>query len=123
MSGRPPYNLDAIIVEATGEPYRFEFGGDVYEIHGRPDLRVASAFEDRRLGEALRLLLGPDQWARLQASPAKFGPEHLGALLDDYGKFLGAAPGESQASTGSSSSTGGPSKRTSKPRTTSRSST
>lgn len=95
------FDLDAAVREAGGEPFAFDFGGEHYELPPQVDLRAAAAFSDARLEDGLRLLLGAEQWQRLQASPAVFSVSALKALLDAYGAHMGQTVGESQASTGS----------------------
>lgn len=107
-----PFDLDAL--ESEGKPFPFRHGGEDYELPPSIDLRVALAEEAGKIDEALRLLLGTEQWDRIVASEAVFDSTKFVALMEAYKKHLGVAAGESLASSPSSGSTGGPSKRTSK---------
>ena len=104
MSG-DVFDLDALTAEEAGEPFRFRFGGEMYELPARVDLRMALALEAGRLGETLERLLGPDQWERLQASPAVLDGPAFQALLVKYLGAQGMTVGESSASSASSGST------------------
>jgi hypothetical protein len=104
-------NLDAL--DSEGEPFPFEFGGEMYELPPQFDLRVGALFADEKPFEALELMLGPDQWRRLLAAPQTLTPNKLQALFAAWAEHSGITPGESSASTGSSGSTGRPSKPTS----------
>lgn len=107
------FDLDAVGREAEGEPFTFTFGGEEYVLPAQPDMRVATAASAGRLEEMLERMLGPDQWARLQASPAPFTSVQLDALLTAYGEHLGIDMGNSEASPSFYKSTVAPSKRTS----------
>lgn len=95
------FDLDAVLREEDGEPFHFRFGGEDYSLPAHPDVRAGLAFDAGRAEEGLQLLLGPDQWARLKASPATLTEAGFVALMDAYQKHLGVGLGESQASTGS----------------------
>jgi hypothetical protein len=99
------FDLDALAHEANGEPFRFRFGGEDYELPPHMDIRAVAAMSAGRLDDALRMLLGDAQWTRLQASPEVFDQHKLLALFNAYGAHSGMTPGESSASTGSSAST------------------
>lgn len=106
MTVRPTsFNLDSLTAEARGEdtaePFRFRFGGEDYECPPRLDVRAMAAMTEGRIGDALRMLVGEDQWARIEKSPAPFDDRHLKALLNAYMTHQGGQPGESSASTGS----------------------
>lgn len=117
------FDLDALIRERDQEPFRFRFGGEGYEFPPTIDLRLARSIG--KLGESgvdgmvdmLRQLLGDDQWARLESSEAVFDLATFMALMDRYGQHLGAAAGESPASSNSSRTTGKRSRPTSNART------
>lgn len=94
------YDLDAVIAEATPrEPFRFKFGGEAYELPASPDLRAFAALTAERLDDGFRLLLGPDQWSRLQASDSVFDQTAFEHLIVAYQEHVGADLGESGAST------------------------
>jgi len=107
------FDLDALAREATGEPFRFRFGGDEYELPASVDVRAVALLEKGQLYDFMRSLLGPDQWERMLASPARFDNRTFEALIGRYGDHLGMELGKSSGSTGSSGSTAPPSKRTS----------
>jgi hypothetical protein len=102
------FDLDALIREREQQPFRFRFGGDDYEFPPSVDLRLAKTIEQLPkagvggMVDLLRDLLGPDQWARLEASESVFDLVTFMALLDRYGEHLGSSMGESVASSSSS---------------------
>lgn len=95
-------DLDALEADEAGTPFTFRFGGEEYTLAPRIDLRAVAALEGNRYDAALRMLLGPEQWERMQASPAAFDQTKFEALFDAYAKHQGVdSLGESSASTGS----------------------
>jgi hypothetical protein len=114
------FDLDAMLADRQLDRPRFtfRFGGESYSLPPSIDLRAAAAMQAGDLQTGLSVLLGKDQWARLLASDATFDTDALSALMDRYAAYTGASLGESSASTGSSGSTGGPSKVTSNGSTT-----
>ena len=108
------FDLDALAAEAEGvSPFEFTFGGESYQLPGQFDMRAAAALSAGKVYEGLELLLGGDQWARMQTAEQVLTDAMLGALLDRYAEHTGVSLGESSASTSSSASTVRPSKRTS----------
>lgn len=92
-------DLDTILAEADERPpFTFRFDGETYTLPPDLDLRSIAAFEGDRLDDGLRLLLGPDQWERLQKSPKAFTNKHLDRIGRDYAKHRGEDLGESEAS-------------------------
>lgn len=106
-------DVDALMAEASGEPFQFKFGGDVYTLPFSPDMRAIAAMSAGRLDDALRMMLGADQWERLQQVDAVFDTRALQAIMDGYASHVGVNLPNSSGSTGSSSSMVKPSKRTS----------
>lgn len=99
---KPVCDLDALDADESGEPFAFRFGGEDYALPPKIDLRAVAALEGNRYDAALRMLLGPLQWERMQASPAVFDQRKFEALFAAYGKHQGVdSLGESSASTGS----------------------
>jgi hypothetical protein len=99
-------NVDALVDELmqaeNKEPFEFDFGGEDYILPPHIDIRAVAAMSAGRLDDALRMLLGPDQWSKLQASPKVFNDMHLKVIMDGYAKYAGGVEaGESSASTGS----------------------
>jgi hypothetical protein len=117
------YKVDAVSREATGKPWEFEFDGERYELPNDFDMRAASMLTDGDMRGALEMLLGTDQWHRLNASPKVFGIRALGELLQAWCRDIGVDLGEFTASPPSSKKTVAPSKRTSNGSTGSRSRT
>jgi hypothetical protein len=108
------FDLDALAAEAEGvTPFEFKFGGEMYELPGSFDMRAAAALSAGKVYEGLEMLLGADQWSRMQAAEQVLTDTMLGGLLDRYAEHAGVSLGESSASTSSSASTVRPSKRTS----------
>jgi hypothetical protein len=112
---------DAIEADAQNKPWEFEHDGDVYVLPSDFDVRVAAKLTTGDLDGALRQLLGPEQWQRLEASPAVFGMRKLSAVLQAWAGDIGVDLGEFVASPPSSKRTVTPSKRTSNGSTASRS--
>jgi hypothetical protein len=106
-----PFNLDAVVSETGSEPFDFTFGGEGYTLPAQVDLLAAASLEGGKLYEGLHRLMGDDQWDRLLASKAVMDNDKLKALMEAYAAHVGLSLGESGASTGSSVSTEGPSKR------------
>jgi hypothetical protein len=108
------YDLDALEHEAEEEPFFFRFGGEEYVLPPHLDIRAAAALGGGRIDDGLRILLGAEQWTRLQQADAVFDDRHLVALLEEYSSHIGVTLGELPASPSSLPSTAGPSKRTSR---------
>ncbi|MGE3835244.1 MAG: hypothetical protein AB7H43_10705 [Acidimicrobiia bacterium] len=96
-----PFDLNAVIAEQTAEPFRFVFGDGTYVLPATPDIRAVAFLAEGHLEQALRALLGPDQWAQLEAEPSVFDVLAFRSLLDAYMAHTGAAVGEALASTDS----------------------
>lgn len=108
------FNLDALLAETKPkEPFTFRFADAVYTLPGAMDIRAIAALTDGDIAGGFRIMLGKDQWDRLCAAEATLTIAGMSALLDRYAEYTGSSSGESSASTGSSRSTGGRSKRTS----------
>lgn len=96
-----PFDLDAIASEANAEPFEFTFGGDTYTLPPSVDLRVVASLTSGDIADALKRLLGAEQWERLEASDAVFTAARFEALLNAYMAHNGLDVGEASASTGS----------------------
>jgi hypothetical protein len=82
---RPDLDLDELLGDAPQRPpFTFRFGGQSFTISGTIDVRMAAAIDAGRLDDGLRLLLGAEQYRRLQECPGTFGAAHLKAVLDSY---------------------------------------
>lgn len=88
------FDLDALAAEATGEPFRFRFGGEDYELPPTIDIRAVAHAQEGRLSSALRLMMTGDQWDRLERSTGRFDLPALRALFKAYGDHSGAQLGE-----------------------------
>lgn len=106
-------DLDALEAEETDAPFTFKFDGVEYTMPHDIDVRAIAKLDAGLLNEALGILLGAEQWASLNRSPKVFGSKAFQKLLAGYFDHVGIDMGKSSGSTGSSSSTVGPSKRTS----------
>lgn len=99
------FDLDAVQNEASGEPFTFTLGGEVFQMlpPEEVDWRIA---DDISNGEGLKAfikeLLG-DDYERFTRH--KVTSRQLGALIEECTRFYGVTPGESRASTRSSKST------------------
>lgn len=96
-----PFDLDAVASEATAEPFEFTFGGDKFTLPPSVDLRVIGSLTAGDVTDALRRLLGEDQYQRLDTNPAPFTAAQFTALLNAYLAHCGLDVGEVSASTGS----------------------
>lgn len=94
-------DLDALEADEAGTPFIFRFGGEKYALPPRMDLRAVAALQGGRFDDALRLMLGPEQWEQMQSAAAVFDAYKLEKLFDAYGRHQGVSLGESSASTGS----------------------
>lgn len=112
------FDLDALAAEARGEPFRFRFGGDDYEMPPNVDIRAALAANEGRILDAFSILLGAEQWQRMLDSESTLDSDLFDKLMQAYYAHIGTSVGESRASSSSSKSTAGPSRRTSKRSTT-----
>jgi hypothetical protein len=105
------FDLDKVIAEYAGtakkrRPYPFTFDGEKFTLPGEYDMIAVRMAAEMDLLSAFQRLLGPEQYAKVVASPTLLSPQALNAILDDYYKFLaGMAAGESSASSRSSKST------------------
>jgi hypothetical protein len=87
------FDLDAVANEANAEPFKFTFGGQRYEMPGTVDIRVVTSLTAGDLEAALRLLLGDEQWAKIQASPAVLDHVKFQSLLAAYMEHTGMTLG------------------------------
>jgi hypothetical protein len=117
------YKVEAVEREGAETPWEFDFDGDRYSLPPDFDMRAAAKLTNGDLHGALEMLLGAEQWQRLQASPKIFSLEELGKLLQSWASDIGVDLGEFTASPPSSRRTVTPSKRTSNGSTASRSRT
>lgn len=110
------FDLDAFIADVERTPFEFRFGGESFVWPGGVDFRVTDLLGQGDLFGALRLLNGEqhdkfmDAWAH---HDGVLDNRMVKALFDAHAKHVGSSLGESSASTGSSKSTGRPSKPTS----------
>lgn len=96
-----PFDLDAVASEAAREPFTFTFGGDTYTLPPDVDLRIIGSLTSGDITDALRRMLGEEQWKKLEASPAVLTSDRFSALLNAYLAHSGLNVGEASASTGS----------------------
>lgn len=108
------FDLDAVEHEATGEPFRFKFGGREFTLPPSMDVRAVAMLTAGRLDDCLRLLMGEAQYEALVEVDAVFDTGKLRALFDEYARHTGVTLGNFGASPRSSKSTARPSKRTSR---------
>lgn len=85
------FNLDDAVAkqEAARDekpPFMFEFGGDTYTTvsPNKLDPRDMSESLSRDPSAQLMMILGAEQWERLEASPAEFTVMHLESLLEAW---------------------------------------
>lgn len=83
------FDLDALERDTNGEPFVFRFDSVEYTLPARPDVRFAAAMQEGRYGDALRKLLGREQWATLDASDAPFDDEMFKKVIEAYAEHCG----------------------------------
>jgi hypothetical protein len=100
------FNLDAVKVEKTLRPFRFNYNGKRFTMTHRELLDQVPLLEAaERGGEAeativsLRAALGDEQWAAIRKLGLR--EKQMNALIEQYGKFCGSDQGESSGSTAS----------------------
>lgn len=106
-------DLDAILEGEQGLPYTFTYGGQEYELAPQIDMRAIILMQGEEIHEAMRVLLGEEQWDRFKRARTRLTPERFQALMQGYAKHQGVGDmGESSASSSSSVGTGTPSRLT-----------
>ncbi len=96
------FDLDKVAAEADGgEPFEFTFGGDLYQLPPRIDVRALGLLQAGRVLDALHALLGAEQTERLMAVDAVFDDRRFAALMEAYAEHQNTTVGESSASTNS----------------------
>lgn len=98
---KKPFDLDAVASESEIPPFEFDFGGDTYTIEVDTDLLAAAALAESDYAGTLRRLLGPAQWAKIEASESVFTSKRFWALLEAFSEHRKTSVGESSASTDS----------------------
>lgn len=99
---KTPFDLDAIEVEAVGEPFRFTLGGTEYTVPIVVDFRVSAYLADNDWGNAIRVMVGPEQWSQINAGTEPLTLERSMAIVEQFTKHIGTTAGKSSASTPSS---------------------
>lgn len=114
------FNLDALAVEESGEPFRFTWGGETFEIpllQSMPLRKQMALLASGSPVEQINLLIGEEMLERLSSLPGADGQPmtlvRIAAVLEAYMAHQGTAPGKSRASSPSFASTARRSKRTS----------
>lgn len=112
MTEDKTFDLDALEAEASDEPFPFRVGGQTFTLPAASgmDWRAGAAIDSGQYERGLRLLLGEDYDAFCQLAVST---GQLSALINRYQQHLGLAPGEPQASSGTSKRTARRSRRTS----------
>lgn len=84
-----PRKSAAARAEATKTPAEFAYDGEVYSIAPARewDLDAIEALEDGRTANAVRLILGNEQWRRFRSKPRKL--DDLNDLMDEATKAGG----------------------------------
>lgn len=95
---KPVFDLDALEVETTNEPFVFTFGGKQYVVPAIIDLRITAALRQGDYATAVRVLVGEDQWASIVASDAVLDTARADTLIRAFGEHCGASPGKSGGS-------------------------
>lgn len=99
---KPAFDLDAIEVEATGEPFRFTLGGTEYTIPTLVDFRVTAFLSENDWANAIRVLVGPEQWQKILDGTEPLTLERCIAIIEQWTTHIGISAGKSRASTRSS---------------------
>lgn len=101
---RDMFDLDALVAEESGEPFRFRAGGKEWELppYGSLDWQVLEYSDGNDLAftrAALRVGLG-EQWPAFDAIRG-LGVTAVSVLVERWVAHSGVVPGESQASSDS----------------------
>jgi hypothetical protein len=92
---RGSFDLDAALAEReVRPPFEFTFGGGQFTISAEPDVRALAALTGGRLDDALRLLLGEQQYVAIQQVDALLDVAGLQLLLERYAEYAGLDLGE-----------------------------
>lgn len=78
------FDVDALIAERDQRPFRWRWAGEVWEFPAAMDIRVVQLVDDRQTLEAIEMLMGPEQWARLVELPEIIDIVTLKAVVDRY---------------------------------------
>lgn len=108
------FDANALIVESDRKPFRFQFGGETFELPPKVDMLAASRMRKGDLDGALRKMLGEEQYERLDDLEEVFDEDVFEGVMDAWARHVGISPGKSRGSGGSSRNTGQRSKRTSR---------
>lgn len=87
------FDLDAI--EKEGEPFPWKFGGVDFEFPADPPIEALEFLAKGDAQMCLWVLLGKDEYERLDALPGRLGTRQFGALTDAYFKHVGIDQGKS----------------------------
>lgn len=100
------FNLDAVKVEESLRPFRFNYGGKRWEMAHRETLDQLPIMEAAESGgdfaatlEMLRAAMGSEQWQRFRKLGLR--RKQMQELSEAYDRFCGTELGESQGSTDS----------------------
>lgn len=93
-----PFDLNAVIAEAAGEPFTFKLGDETYELPASPDMQLLAILAGGKLDEMLPALFGAAQYARFVESGAKLPAAAFDALLSKYMEHAGVDVGEASGS-------------------------
>ncbi len=93
------FDLDALDREANKQPFKFRFDGVEYTCPDDISIEIIEAFEGKADGRftggdvvnMMEMILGPDQWASIKASPKVFGAARMAQVMDAYQDHLGIA--------------------------------
>lgn len=107
------FDLDALVLEETTEPFTFTFGGEEFSVPAHYDPRIFRRADEGDIAGALRLMIGDEQWARLDKIDKPFDERHMRALFTAWTSHEVTTVGEASASSSSSRGTGRQSKQTS----------
>lgn len=78
------FDVDALMAERDQRPFLFRWAGEVWSFPFSMDVRVVQAVNKGEVLEAVEMLLGPEQWARLVDVPEILDVVTLKAIIDRY---------------------------------------
>jgi hypothetical protein len=87
------FDLDAF--EKEGDPFAWSFGGTTFTFPADPPVEAIEYLSKGDLQMSLWLLLGKDEYERLDALEARLTTGKFGALVDAYFKHVGVDLGKS----------------------------
>lgn len=91
---KPALDIDAIEVEATGQPFVFKFAGKQFIVPNVVDFRIAPKLRAGDWGGAVEMIVGPVQWQAIVDSGEVLSLERAMAIVNGFTAHVGASAGK-----------------------------